>query len=184
MNFHFYPFNEKKKQQTHPRNALDVGCAVGRTCFELSKMFDSVVGIDYSANFIKQCNRIMTEKEVNYICKTDGNLLQRLKAKLDPDIDTSKLKFEVGDACNLRADLGEYNLVIASNLICRLSEPMKFINRLKDLVKPNGYVILSTPFTWMSEFTPKVKNLINSAQNTKIISFIQFFHRTTGLVAM
>ena len=33
---------------------------------------------------------------------------------------------------------------------------MKFINRLKTLVKPNGYAILSTPFTWGKQYTPEV----------------------------
>ncbi len=61
----------------------------------------------------------------------------------------------MGDACNLRSDLGEFNLVLASNLICRLTEPMKFLNRLKFLVKKNGYAILSTPFTWGSQYTPE-----------------------------
>lgn len=30
-----------------PRRALDVGCAVGRACFELARDFDEVVGIDF-----------------------------------------------------------------------------------------------------------------------------------------
>jgi hypothetical protein len=32
---------------------------------------------------------------------------------------------------------------------------MKFLNRLKFLVKKNGYAILSTPFTWGSQYTPE-----------------------------
>ncbi len=67
-----------------------------------------------------------------------------------------RISFEVGDACNLRDDLGEYDLVLASNLICRLTEPLKFLNRLKKLVKPKGYAIISTPFTWGAQYTPQV----------------------------
>ena len=65
----------------------------------------------------------------------------------------NKIKFEVGDACNLREDLGSFDLVLASNLICRLVEPMKFLDRLKSLVKPKGYAILSTPLTWSTAYT-------------------------------
>lgn len=104
---------------------------------------------------------MMQEKEIEYECVSDGDLKQKFMARLDSDVDTSKLRFEVGDATNLRADLGQYDLVVASNLICRLREPLKFINRLKTLVKSNGYVILSTPFTWLSQFTPKVNFLLN-----------------------
>ena len=33
--------------------ALDIGCAVGRTSFELTRSFDYVLGLDYSARFIQ-----------------------------------------------------------------------------------------------------------------------------------
>lgn len=32
--------------------ALDLGCATGRTSYELSRCFDKVIGLDYSARFI------------------------------------------------------------------------------------------------------------------------------------
>ena len=34
------------------KKALDLGCSVGRSSFELTKHFDSVIGIDYSQAFI------------------------------------------------------------------------------------------------------------------------------------
>jgi 2-polyprenyl-3-methyl-5-hydroxy-6-metoxy-1,4-benzoquinol methylase len=35
---------------------LDLGCAVGRTSFELTRIFDRVIAIDYSAKFIEVAN--------------------------------------------------------------------------------------------------------------------------------
>ena len=35
------------------RRALDMGCAVGRTTFELANAFEYVVGLDFSARFIR-----------------------------------------------------------------------------------------------------------------------------------
>lgn len=32
--------------------ALDVGCAVGRSSFEMARTFDEVVGVDFSGKFI------------------------------------------------------------------------------------------------------------------------------------
>jgi len=71
---------------SHPRSALDVGCAVGRSCFELSKLFDTVVGIDYSVNFIDHCNKVLKERVVDYECTLEGNVTQRLVARLDSDV--------------------------------------------------------------------------------------------------
>jgi len=99
---------------------------------------------------------MLNEKRVDYEARLEGNVMQKLTARLNYEVDTSKVRFEVGDACHLRDDLGQFDLVLASNLICRLTEPMLFLNRLKTLVKPNGYAILSTPFTWSSQYTPQV----------------------------
>jgi hypothetical protein len=45
-------------------------------------------------------------------------------------------------------------LVHAANLICRLSEPRKLFKRLPELVVPGGTLVLTTPCTWLGEFTP------------------------------
>ena len=75
--------------------------------------------------------------------------------------------------------MGTFNLVLASNLICRLTEPMKFLNRLEKLVKPNGYVILSTPFTWGVEYTPKVRSIFQGLidKNLRSIKSSSFFFK-------
>lgn len=75
-----------KTKKTKPRNALDVGCAVGRSCFELSKLFDSVIGIDYSVNFIDHCNKFINDKYIEYECTLEGNLNQKLSVRIDPDV--------------------------------------------------------------------------------------------------
>ena len=74
------------KKQKDPKTALDVGCAVGRSCFELSKHFDQVVGIDYSASFVNACNRVLKEKVTNYECTLEGDNTQKCVATLDSDV--------------------------------------------------------------------------------------------------
>lgn len=74
-----------------PRTALDIGCAVGRSCFELSRLFDSVIGIDYSANFIKHCNLMASQRQIPYAVTLEGNIKQNLVARVDSDIVSSKL---------------------------------------------------------------------------------------------
>ena len=153
-------FEDSGQAQAEARTALDIGCAVGRSCFELSKLFQSVVGIDYSDRFIQTCKQLQASGgHLEYEGKLEGDLRQKLRVKLEADVRLDRIRFEVGDACHLREGLGEFDLVLASNLICRLLEPKKFFARLKQLVKSRKYVILSTPFSWGESFTPKVRIL-------------------------
>ena len=55
---------------------------------------------------------------------------------------------------NLRTDLGSFDVVHAANLLCRLSEPQKLIARLPELVASGGQLLLTTPCTWLADFTP------------------------------
>ena len=72
-------------------------------------------------------------------------------------IDASRVKFEVGDAMSLRGDLGSFDVVLAANLLCRLPDPRVFLARVPELVRPGGQLLLTTPFTWLAEFTPRDK---------------------------
>ena len=52
--------------------------------------------------------------------------------------------------CDLPNDLGSFDIVHAANLICRLPNPMLFLDRLPELVKEGGgSLLLATPFTWL-----------------------------------
>lgn len=62
-----------------------------------------------------------------------------------------------GDACALSADLRPFDAILAANLLCRLPEPMKFLDRAKDLVKPGGVLVLVSPYSWLPGWTPKEK---------------------------
>ena len=53
-------------------------------------------------------------------------------------------------------DIGQFGMVLAANLICRLSNPRAFLDQLKDLVLPAGIVIITTPYTWQQKYTSKV----------------------------
>ena len=134
-------------------NALDVGCAVGRSSFVLAELADSVLGVDYSSSFIDVAKAISESGELNYEYHEEADRWKKGKAIIDKIPDN--LQFEVGDACNLRGDLGSFDLVHAANLLCRLPEPQAFIARLTELVSPGGQLLLTTPFTWLEEFTPR-----------------------------
>ena len=135
--------------------ALDLGCAVGRSSFELAKSCRKVIGIDKSPAFVRACETLRISGELPFLNIKQGEISRSLLARVEDQVDRERVRFEVGDACSLPDSLGSFEVVHAANLLCRLSEPGAFLARLPDLVSPGGQLLLATPFTWLEEFTPK-----------------------------
>ena len=135
--------------------ALDLGCAVGRSTLELSKIAHEVIGIDFSAAFISAAETIRVGRSFTYSRYGEMHQPETLEVRLPDAVSPERVAYETGDAMDLRADLGAFDLVHAANLVCRLPEPLRFLDRLPDLVKRGGRLVLATPATWMEAYTPR-----------------------------
>jgi putative 4-mercaptohistidine N1-methyltranferase len=134
---------------------LDLGCAVGRSAFEMSRDCEKVIALDFSHRFIDAANLLNNEGQISYSRLDEGKHKAHLVAKLPEGIDSSRVEFIQGDAMHLPESLGQFDRVHAANLLCRLSDPTRLLNRLGDLVVSGGELILATPCTWLESFTPR-----------------------------
>ncbi|MEK9773401.1 MAG: putative 4-mercaptohistidine N1-methyltransferase [Opitutae bacterium] len=142
--------------------ALDLGCAVGKSSFVLAEIAGEVLGIDFSKSFIDAAQSILQNGKLSYHYHEEGTYWKEDVVSIDQI--PQNLSFEVGDACNLRDDIKPFDLVHAANLLCRVSDPMSLLSRLPDLIVPGGQLILTTPFTWLEEFTPQ-ENWLNGEKS-------------------
>ena len=137
---------------------LDVGCAVGRSAIELARQFSHVDAIDFSAGFISAAARLQAEGAVNFRVPTEGALtVERAVSLADLNATSlaSRITFATGDACDLPADLTDYDLVFAGNLIDRLYEPQRFLTAMAERIRPGGWLAITSPYTWLEDYTPK-----------------------------
>ncbi|MBK1826627.1 methyltransferase domain-containing protein [Haloferula rosea] len=132
--------------------ALDLGCAVGRSSYEMSRSCREVVGIDFSHSFVQAADSLR-HGPLDYERIDEAHLQTALEARLPEGVDPARVRFEQGDAMFLRADLGRFDRLHAANLICRLTEPRLLLERLPDLLVSGGELVLATPCTWLGEFT-------------------------------
>lgn len=135
--------------------ALDLGCAVGRSSFELARYCGEVIGIDYSERFIDSARRLQEEGRIAYSYTDHGELSREAVAEISADIDRSRVQFEQGDAMFLREGLGQFDLVLMANLIDRLVDPGPFLSGMSERVIAGGFMILTSPYTWLEEYTPR-----------------------------
>ena len=138
--------------------ALDLGCATGRASFELAKAFKKVCGIDFSARFVQVGVELQKMTTVGYYQKGEGSLKKRKEVSLEglglSEL-SDKVEFWQGDACNLKPHFKEYDLIMATNLIDRLYEPRLFLNSVHERINEGGHLILTSPYTWLEEYTAK-----------------------------
>jgi putative 4-mercaptohistidine N1-methyltranferase len=133
---------------------LDLGCAVGRSAFEMSRRCEEVIGIDYSHAFIRAAEALRNGEILAYDRREEAAIATRLTARIPGGIDAGRLDFQQGDAMNLPDNLGQFDRVHAANLLCRLTDPSRLLARLPGLVKPGGELVFATPCTWLEDFTP------------------------------
>ncbi len=160
--------------------ALDLGCAVGRSTFEMALHFTEVVGIDYSREFVDSANILQATGERSYWRKDSGAEGVTLTAKVDPAINRSRVRFEQGDACALPLHLKEFDAVLMANVLCRLPDPAACLERMQSanaLVKRGGVLVMTTPFSWLEEYTPKSRWLDGVDGVKKILTEYDLIHQ-------
>jgi len=138
--------------------ALDLGCACGRSSFELARQFDVVEGVDFSANFINLGVEMANRGSVRYSLTEEGDLVSyhtRSLKNLGLDTYADRVSFHQGDACNLKPTFTGYDLVLAANLIDRLYRPRRFLDSIHERINDGGLLIIASPYTWLEEHTPK-----------------------------
>lgn len=140
------------------QTALDIGCAIGRSTFELARAFDHVTGIDFSARFIQHGVQLAQGATLRYTLTTEGDLVEYKSCHLkDLDLEQTqdKVEFYQGDACNLKSNFKDYDFIFASNLIDRLYSPSKFLTQIHERLNVGGVLMLASPYTWLEEHTPR-----------------------------
>ncbi len=138
--------------------ALDLGCATGRSVFEMAKVFDKVVGIDFSTLLIQVGIRLTETGAIRYTLPDEGELVTYHERRLDNlglAETASRVEFWQGDACNLKDVFTGFDLILAANLIDRLYSPRRFLEDVSSRLNPGGLLVLGSPYTWLEEYTKR-----------------------------
>jgi putative 4-mercaptohistidine N1-methyltranferase len=161
------------------RRALDLGCATGRAAFELARGFEAVDGIDYTARFIRIALALKEGQRVSYAIPSEGDLTE--VREIDPvalglaEV-AARVAFWQGDAANLKPQFTGYDLIFAGNLIDRMQRPRAFLASVHERLNPGGLLILTSPYTWLTEFTPKEEWLGGYTRDGRPVTTLEGLH--------
>ena len=124
-----------KSLPKHAR-ALDLGCAVGRSSFELSRYCDDVTGIDNSKTFINAAKQIQHLGSVEFFITEEGTKRSERTVMRPVESNPERIHFHCGGLMDIFQDSKQYEVIFAANLICRLPNPLNFLNRLSGKIVP------------------------------------------------
>lgn len=135
--------------------ALDLGCSVGRSSFELARHCQEVIGIDASQSFIEAAKDMKQDGEIGFAVHEEGPVYRALTVKCPEEIDRDRVSFEIGDACDLGNPLGMFDVILMANVIDRLRDPAACLMQLSGLTHPGAQLIITSPYTWLTDYTPE-----------------------------
>lgn len=162
-------------------SALEVGCSVGRSSFELSRVFQEVQAFDLNPDAIAAANAIKEKGEYAYTIPSDGEFSDALVARLPAGTNPSRVTFKQADAMCLPADLQPFDGVLLANIVCQVPAPKALLGRFggpRSLVKRGGIVVVSSPYVWNAQRTPKELWLGGHEENGRKISSVQGLKET------
>lgn len=155
-----------------PKNAsaLDLGCAVGRSSFELSRYCQKVIGIDNSQSFIQVAKQLQEFGQVDYSIYEEPPHIKTCIAHVSKEAHPERVRFFCEDAVHfVKTHHEAHDIVLAANLICRLPNPRSFLENIHRVVTASGQLILISPYSWLEEFTPQSHWLQNGLESLKEI---------------
>ncbi|PIE66963.1 MAG: methyltransferase type 11 [Deltaproteobacteria bacterium] len=129
--------------------ALDIGCAVGRLTFEMTKTHDRAVGLDTSISFVRAARELAARKRLVFDLIMEGQITEKRACDLDPEFGFDRVEFIVADAMALPFRSRRFATVSSVNILEKVPDPLLHLaeaNRVMD--ENDARFLFSDPFSW------------------------------------
>jgi 5-histidylcysteine sulfoxide synthase/putative 4-mercaptohistidine N1-methyltranferase len=137
--------------QCNDLHLLEVGCSVGRGCFELANHVSKVTGIDLSARYIQLANQLKSGESVRYVLPIEGDIVDFKSCRL-ADLGLfgayDNLTFLQQDPANMKPIFSGYDVIVATNVLERLYRPAAFLKDLAGRLNSGGLCVLISSYAW------------------------------------
>ncbi|MFB0981182.1 MAG: 5-histidylcysteine sulfoxide synthase [Alteromonadaceae bacterium] len=150
--------NKIKEQGISTDKLLNLGCSVGRTAFELSKHFQSIDAVDFSARYIQYGVQLQQQKTLRYTSVISGDIQSfhevSLKGlSLNESVDN--ILFSQGDASNLKAMFNGYDAILVEHALEKSYQPKQLLATLSQRLNKQGLLFVLTDHQYSTQHTEK-----------------------------
>jgi SAM-dependent methyltransferase/uncharacterized protein YbaR (Trm112 family) len=137
-----------------PRRVLDLGCAVGRTSFDLAAAHPEalVLGLDIHLGALRLAHGAAAGR-FSYPRRRIGLVYDRRSFPV-AFAAAARVDFWACDALALPFAPATAELCVALNLLDCVPDPRRLLQAMADAVAPGGRILLATPYDWSTRATP------------------------------
>lgn len=143
-----------ERSRVRVRNAVELGCSAGRFVAELARGADRVIGIDLQLAAVRRARRLLAGERLGYNRRVVGHHYRTAYAHAGDLAIAAPLEDRVtllcADALDPPLVPGEFERVVALNMLDSVAKPRQLLTVLDALCAPGGEIILASPYTWSS----------------------------------
>lgn len=135
-----------EKKPTLP--ALDVGCAVGRSTFEVAQHCNGLtLGIDPNFSLLRVAQKVLREGRVSFPLKRTGIVYERHEFEVNMPA-SQNVDFWACDGAALPFSNKTFHFISALNVLDTVESAAKLLHSISASMADNGQLLLSTPYDW------------------------------------
>ncbi len=129
--------------------ALDIGCAVGRLTFEMTKTHDRAVGLDTSISFVRAARGLADRRRLAFDLIMEGQITEKRACDLDPAFGFDQAEFIVADAMALPFPSRRFATVSSVNILEKVPDPLLHLAEANRVMhEKKARFLFSDPFSW------------------------------------
>ncbi|ORC90164.1 generic methyltransferase [Trypanosoma theileri] len=140
----------KTYAKTEPKRALDFACGAGRISFELTKLFDDVLGSDFTARRLMPAYAIKERGKCTYSV-FDPSKHERVACEIQSsnyswDNTRENARFFQADPTNLHAHMKDFSLILCWNTLEKSYNPTAIPPHLLGRLNKGGLLVIGSRF--------------------------------------
>jgi len=139
------PFLERLRALPKARDAIELGCSVGRVLAELPA--ESVYGLEWQFGAARRARKLLSGERVAYARRMIGRSYATATAA---GIRRDNVWIACGDALDAPYVPGAFDRVVALNMVDSVPQPRQLLAVVDALCERGGEIVLSSPFAWQS----------------------------------
>jgi len=133
---------------------LELGCGVGRACFELAaRGRGRVVGIDSNLPMLRCGSGVRAEGVARFGVRRAGVLYEPVE-RAHESAGRERVELWCADALDPPFEDGSFDTVLALNVLDCVVSPVRLLERASAMLRPGGRLLLTTPYDWTAGVTP------------------------------